>query len=464
MISVIMSSYNREKRIKKSIESVLNQSFKDFELIIVDDCSTDKTFEIAKEFEKKDKRVRAIQLPSNSGHDGKPKNVGILNATGNYIVFLDDDDEMLQDALKILERYARHTNADVVYGDYFIDDKGKSATGWSLNFSLQNLVRFNFIAVGTAITKKDVLLKIGGFDEEVPRFKDWNLWIRAAKNGASFVHIPIPVYRIYAHEESISCKYGKQTELDENGSYKPTFFNPADCKIYPDKTVMGDRKPLKVAIYTMTLNRLEYTKKMYESLSLGDYDFDWFVLDQNSTDGTKEWLKGKCDLIEEKENIGVAKGWDKLIKRIKEVGGYDIVVKVDNHAEMMTKGWLKEMVYIFERNRMVILSPYVEGLEDSPGGVMRQRPDGESPYVLINDKVMGMVPNLGGIVFATPLKLYDNFSFPEGIQGNKDYYLSQYARSLGYNLMYMEEFRVWHIDGTAGQKIKYKDYFKMYEN
>jgi glycosyltransferase involved in cell wall biosynthesis len=218
----------------------------------------------------------------------------------------------------------------------------------------------------------------------------------------------------------------------------------------------------------MTLNRLEYTKQMFEAINrISGYDFDWFVLDQGSTDGTVDWLLKNQDVRTghcvkkfyawHKENIGIAKGWMECIKNIKMDGNrYDIVIKVDNDALMMTQDWLKDMVDIFERNQQVVLSPYVEGLEDSPGGVLRSRPDGQSPYVLINDKVMGMVPNLGGIVFASYMKLYDGFNFPEDIQGNKDYYLSKYAQSIGFNLLYMEELKVKHLGGKEGQTPDYK--------
>jgi len=423
--------------------------------LVIDDCSTDGTADVIKKIIKIDGRIKFFTTKKNFGNDAQPKNIGIKNAVGEYVAFLDDDDAYFRDTLKILYKYVSHTKADMVYGDYIMENKkGNRSAGWSMNFSLQYLNEFNYITTGSGMVKREKLIAVGGFNENVPRFKDWNLWLRLAKNGCSIIHVPIPVLLIYAlREDSISKKYEKETEYDENGRYKPTFFNPADCKIYADKTVLGERKPLKVAIYTMTLDRLDLTKKMYKSLlDTAEYPFDWFVLDQGSKDDTPEYLKGKCNLIEKKENIGIAKGWDLLIDEIKKKGGYDIVIKVDNDALMMTDGWLDKMAGIFRRNKQLILSPYVEGLNDSPGGVIRSRQDGKSPYILINDKVMGMVPNLGGIVFASPIELFDGFKFPNGIEGNKDYYLSQYAKQQGYSLLYMEELRVFHMGGDRQTK------------
>lgn len=469
-VSIITATYNRPKLLKRAIKSVLAQSVQDWELIIVDDCSpTDEAKLLVDGFN--DPRIRYIRLEENSGHDGKPKNIGLKEAVGEYVCFLDDDDEYTPDFLKVLATYATQSGKDVVYGDYLIDGK----VGWSVDFSAVKLAQFNYIAMVVVMCRRDILLKIGGFDEAVPKFKDWNLWLRVHKAGGTFLHVPIPVAQIHTTAGSISESFNAET--DEAGRYKPTYFNPADCTIWPDTTVLGERPKQRVAVYTLTMNRLEYTKRMHAAMSkLAGYEFDWFVIDQGSTDGTAEWLKsltrdrkheeGDGNFRENlryrlyEKNVGLSKGWNNIVDFIKSEGEYDVIVKLDNDAEMMTENWLAAMVEIFERNRKVILSPYVEGLDGSPGGVLRQRASGDSPYMTINDRILGIVPNLGGICFATPIELWVSWKFDEAYEGNKDYLLSQYARQLGYNLFYMEEFRVWHIDGTSGQHKKFPEYFR----
>jgi glycosyltransferase involved in cell wall biosynthesis len=462
IISVIVSTFNRSNLLKRAIQSVLNQSFKDFELIVVDDCSTDNTHEVVKSFN--DDRIKYVKTEQNSGHDGLPKNLGILKAEGDYISFLDDDDVYRRDALKVLCNYIKVSKADVVYGDYLMHEKGKTSPSWSIDFNASFLSRRNYIAMSVVMAKKSALVEVGGFNEEVPKFKDWNLWIRLQKNTCRFLHIPIIVTEVYMQDECVSGKY--KVEFDEQGNYLPTFFNPADCKIYADKTILGERKPLKVAVYSLIMDRLDYTLKMIEAMNrTAGYEFDYFVIEQNSSDGTKEFLKGQSWIKKIKwneKNTGVAKGWNQAIELIRSTGHYDIYVKLDNDALMLTDGWLKAMVELFERNKGIILSPYVEGLEHSPGGVIRQRQTGESPYVQINEKVLGIVPNLGGICFATPKEVYDGWKFDESLQmmGNKDYALSCDARKRGYTLFYMEEYIVEHQDGTMGQHQKYPEYFK----
>ena len=452
MISVIITTYNRHKLLKRAVKSVLSQSFKDFEVIVVDDHSTHKT---------KLKNVRYFYLKENHGSDSYPKNFGIKQAKGEYITFLDDDDVYKKDALKVLYNYLTYSQADVVYGDYIIHNP-KAKPGWSIDFNTSLLQKMNYISMSVAMVKKSCLLEVGGFDENVPKFKDWNLWLRLVKRGYRFFHISIPVTDVYIQENSVSSKY--KVDYDEQGNYLPTFFDPVNMPIYSSKSYLGEEKPLKVALFTLTMNRLYYTKKCFEQIKkTAGYDYDHFIIDQGSSDGTVEWLQTHEDafyeVFYEKLNTGIARGWNDSIKMIRKTGQYDIIVKIDNDAYPLTQDWLKELVEIFRRTRKIIISPYIEGLEQSPGGVLRQR-QGTSPYVMINDKVLGIVPNLGGIVFASPAELYDDWKFDEDYKGNKDYLLSQYAKSIGYQLMYFEEARVEHYEGTKGQHERYKDYYE----
>lgn len=467
-ISVIVSTFNRKKELQRCLQSIVNQSFADLEIIVVDDCSSYSVPGVIKQLH--DPRIRYIKTEANTGHDSKPKNLGLNAAQGEFVTFLDDDDEYRRDALKVMVTYARETKADVVYCDYLNHQPtGKTTPGWSLEFQTSMLQRFNFISMCSVMAKRQSVLAVGGFDEEVPKFKDWNLWLRMQKNRAVFCHVPIIVTEVHHLKESVSQTY--KNDVDENGRYLPTYFDPVDCAIWPKKTILGEEKSLRVAVYTLTMNRLDYTKAMAAAANkLAGYPFDWYVIDQGSTDGTQEWIKRltrdegskwrkKLQYRLYEKNVGLAKGWNNMVDWLVKEGEYDVVIKVDNDAQMMTDGWLEAMVQIFRRNRNVCLSPYVEGLDASPGGVLRQRVSGESPYLMINDMIVGIVPHLGGIVYATPTCIFDEFRFDEVSEGNKDVLLSNYANANGFNLFYMEEYRVWHIDGSKGQAAKYPDYF-----
>ena len=112
-ISVIVPMYNAEKYIKTCINSVLEQTFTDFELLLIDDCSTDKTLEIVKSYS--DSRIKIIQNKKNTGNPGLARNIGIEAARGEFLYFIDADDAIIVSALETLYNKIIETDADMVY-------------------------------------------------------------------------------------------------------------------------------------------------------------------------------------------------------------------------------------------------------------------------------------------------------------------------------------------------------------
>lgn len=111
-ISVIVPMYNAERFLRFCVTSILEQTFKNFELILIDDCSTDRTLEIAKNFG--DKRIKILQTEKNLGYPGAVRNIGIDAAIGEYIYFMDHDDVILPNAFEILAEVADKSRADVI--------------------------------------------------------------------------------------------------------------------------------------------------------------------------------------------------------------------------------------------------------------------------------------------------------------------------------------------------------------
>ena len=110
-ISVIMLTYNRETMVSHMIECILNQTFKDFEFIIVDNGSSDKSGEIAESYAEKDKRIKVFHLEKSTISRGRNK--GLEEAKGKYIAFVDDDDECTEDFLEFLYNLIEENDADV---------------------------------------------------------------------------------------------------------------------------------------------------------------------------------------------------------------------------------------------------------------------------------------------------------------------------------------------------------------
>lgn len=129
-ISLIVPFYNTEKFLPLLFESILQQSFRDFEVIAVDDCSKDNSVQVVENFlPKLGNKLKIIKRKKNSGSPGTPRNDGIKIATGKYIAFADSDDMLMPDALQELFDAAEKTNADIVHTEkyfQFIDSESKN--------------------------------------------------------------------------------------------------------------------------------------------------------------------------------------------------------------------------------------------------------------------------------------------------------------------------------------------------
>lgn len=183
--SVIIPTYNRAELLGQAIQSVLDQSFKDFELIVVDDYSTDNTKEIVNSF--RDNRIKYIVNSHSKGVSGA-RNTGILMSKGEWIAFLDSDDVWLPEKLNLLYMKIRETDNTVglIYTGYAIYDfyNKKEVSlylpekeGWIQNDLLYN----NYIgSFSVTAFRTDVIKKAGGCDERFSYFEDNDLYVRIA--------------------------------------------------------------------------------------------------------------------------------------------------------------------------------------------------------------------------------------------------------------------------------------------
>ena len=451
MISIITSTYNRPKRLHRAIESVINQSYKDWELIIVDDGSKTDTKAVVDGFD--DERIRLILRKENFGNDTRPKNEGILASKGEYICFLDDDCEYKKDHLKtLLGALEADKKLSGVYGDRIIyeNDEMKGIGVYS-EFDRSLLMRRNYIDTSDILLRREDLLDIGGFDEGYKKYIDWNLWVRFAKAGKEFKRVPRAITKYYIGKDN------KSLRAEDTVDNKPAW-DSLSCKVRQD--YLGKQKPTKVAVFSLTYDRLEYTKECFKTLhDTAGYKFDHFVVDNGSKDGTQEWLKDNKmfkKIILNEDNKGISIASNQAVKEIRK-GNYDVIVKVDNDAYFKTNGWLKKMVEIYESFPMIALSCYIEGLKDNPGGAPR------ADYITMADELIGLTQHVGGICHFVEARAYDGFEWDEKsfLHGVQDMELSAYLGIKGYLMGYLENYICSHgIDGTVAQHEKYKDYFE----
>ena len=208
-VSVVIPTYNRANFLPRTIKSVLNQTFQDFELIIVDDCSTDNTQEVVKEFQKKDDRIRYIRLDKNSGAPAHPKNIGIQNAKGEFIAFLDSDDEWLPDKIeKQLELFKKNSRLGFVSCNAFIVDEGQNKKveykiPKSNNYFLSLLETDIICSCSSVMVKKNVLDDVSYFDENFKVSDDWDMWLRISEKY-DFDFVPKPLFEYYIHGGNVT--------------------------------------------------------------------------------------------------------------------------------------------------------------------------------------------------------------------------------------------------------------------
>lgn len=241
-VSVIIPVYNREKLLPRAILSVLNQTFKDFELIIVDDYSTDNTREVIKVFEEKDKRVKSVFLEKNSGGPAYPKNAGFPLANGEYIAYLDSDDEWLPDKLerqlKLFE-IANDENIGLVSCNAYevnetMSEKkniptylkpAKTLSDAKLyGITIESLDKKSFFSFKRIVYKslQDVFMHpefygsnnsgmmfprkiidaIGPRDVELTEFEDTDILFRIAEASYNFYFVDEPLFKVYMHGEN----------------------------------------------------------------------------------------------------------------------------------------------------------------------------------------------------------------------------------------------------------------------
>lgn len=185
-VSVIMSVYNGEKYLKEAIESIFNQSFGDFEFIIVDDGSSDNTLKILKEYAKKNSRVKIIKNKNNIGLT-KSLNKAIQDAKGEYIARMDADDislpKRLEKQVKFMEKNPKVGLLGAAY--YQMNSKGE-IVGKNIfpisNKKLQKvLIKYNHFFHASVMIRKNILNEVGLYNENIKSAQDYDLWFRIAR-------------------------------------------------------------------------------------------------------------------------------------------------------------------------------------------------------------------------------------------------------------------------------------------
>lgn len=201
MISVIVPCYKQSPYLSEALESVLTQTYQNWECIIVDDGSPDDTALIAQSFCALDERFK--YLYKENGGLSSARNTGIKKASGNLILPLDADDRIHKDYLKLaIDAFTQYNDLDLVYckADFFGEKNGE----WILEpYSYTKLLNNNLIFC-SAVFKKHNFIKAKGYNENLKNgFEDWDLWIRMLNPASKIFQIPKTLFYYRIKKESM---------------------------------------------------------------------------------------------------------------------------------------------------------------------------------------------------------------------------------------------------------------------
>lgn len=193
MISIIMSTHNRGSKIERSVKSILNQTYSDFEFIICDDCSTDNTYNILKKLSKEDNRIKLLKNEVNLGLQ-KSLNKCISASSGDYIARMDDDDFSKVNRLEKELRYLSNKGVSFVGSntDFYSSTRGIYGEKiYPENPTKIDLIKSCQFCHPSILIKSDILKKVGGYSEKTDyyRVEDYELWLRLYSLGYSGANI-----------------------------------------------------------------------------------------------------------------------------------------------------------------------------------------------------------------------------------------------------------------------------------
>tara|TARA_Y100000590_G_scaffold367688_1_gene427891 strand:- start:578 stop:1492 length:915 start_codon:yes stop_codon:yes gene_type:complete len=276
-VSIVIPTYNHGKYIRKCIESIISQTYNNWEAIIVNNNSTDNTVDIINDFN--EERISIINI-DNQGIIAKSRNIGIKNSTGDYIAFLDSDDWWYSNKLEVI--MSKKGEADFIYHYLDIYNNEQKTNKKHRVRSLKPpvfedlMINANAISNSSVVVKKNILLKAGNLSEDVKlkAVEDYDLWLRISRVTDSFLLIPeyLGGYLVSGINSSnissdmidkIDAVYNKNVSYLNDGLKKQAYYT---------KEYTKGRYLFSLGIYSSALNsflksrlskRIEFKTKSY---------------------------------------------------------------------------------------------------------------------------------------------------------------------------------------------------------
>ena len=270
-VSILMPVFNTEKYLETAIQSILNENFSNYEFLICDDGSTDKSLSIIEKFQRKDKRIKVFRNKNNSGRVSKVIKKLATNAIGKYLIVSDSDDVAHENRLQVLTEYAeKNTQHVLVYGK--VEGKNEDLSIHKhfnqKPFSLFDLFKTNYIPDGAFLMKRDAYEQCGGIDTSIIWAEDYHLRLKLATIGSfSYIDTPYPLYLYRWHDTNYTLK---NRNMNEELDFKKRILNENLKKIG--------------TFHFQNKNHFEYTTFIYQLAYIS-------TIKKNKKEDLLQWLE-----------------------------------------------------------------------------------------------------------------------------------------------------------------------------
>jgi len=329
-VSVLICVYNGARFVAEALKSIYDQTYQDFELIVVDDGSTDNTPNILMDM--KDSRTFIYRNSQNKGLT-KSLNIGIALCRGDYVARMDADDISHPGRLEKQVKFLDENPDCLAVGCWcnWIDSDGKTYGSWEpptrYDDIIKKLLVNNSLAHGSVMLRRSALLEIGGYDEKYRYAQDYDLWLRLSEIG-QIQNIAEHLYNLRSWPGAASISQNEQQDRYARQALLQA------CK----------RRSIPcVTIVTANFNTLDFIKLcISKAFELSDLPFEMIVVDNGSTDGSLHYLRSdkRIKLLELSQNIGHGQALDYAMKHV--TTKYVVVIDSDTHP--IHKKWLSMLV------------------------------------------------------------------------------------------------------------------------
>lgn len=352
LLSIVLPVYNPPQAwLKQALESVLGQICTRWELICVDDASSDPAvLELLSSYSRKDARIRIVSRSENGGIS-KSVNAGLEVVKGDFVGFLDHDDALEPEAVYRVLDAARH-DCDLIYSDEIVtgqllDDVIEivARPAFSYDYYISHPYFVHFVAVKTELARS-----VGGFDPDMSISMDVDFILRVIERSEVVAHIPTPLYRWRTHLHSVGHeKMSSVMESTKSALDRHHRRLGRDVVVDEGETFNTFRHSYafdgaRVLIIVPTRDRIDLIKPCIESL-ISTTEADILIVDHESSDvEVLEYYKEIHDRVKIQQFSGLF-NFSKMNNRAAEVFGsdYDVFLFANNDLEAISPGWLEHM-------------------------------------------------------------------------------------------------------------------------